>query len=294
MPKMRSTNSVPKAGNTSASSDSFLKSCHPEDRVLRGPKDLYISAHRSSNSPTKDSALNQKSPYYLRYHTSLPPSTIPVYSKLMSPQKHLLPIVAKTIIATTIALAPITPAAAQKKPQPQLQPAHATIATPAVTDDFIHKNFGDNCNLLSGPPQFVGDLNGDGIDDLVVAAKCKNPMADRDEYGFQVADPYDAYLGYNDVRVTSTFASDEPERRGVCLLIIQGVGKDAWRSTAPKPKFLLINLPFKSLTVKRLASKKKSLLAVFMEEQGEGEDTSSVLFWDGKRYRYTQLGSTLE
>jgi hypothetical protein len=119
-------------------------------------------------------------------------------------------------------------------------------------------------------------------------------MADRDEYKFVVADPFDTYLGYSDVRVTSTFASDEPERRGICLLIIHGVGKDGWRSSAPKPKFLLINLPFKTLAVKRLATKKRAMLAVFMEEQGEGEDTSSVLFWDGKRYRYTQLGSTME
>jgi len=201
----------------------------------------------------------------------------------MLPQKLLLLLIAITLIVS---------ASAQTKPL--LQPAHATIASPAVTNDFVHQQFGDNCNLLPGPPQFVGDLNGDGIEDLVVAAKCKNPMADKDEYGFVVADPYDTFMGFGDVRITSTFASDEPERRGVSLLIIHGVGKDAWRSSAPKPKFLLINLPFKTLTVKRLASKKKAILAVFMEEQGEGEDTSSVLFWDGKRYRYTQLGSTLE
>jgi hypothetical protein len=31
-----------------------------------------------------------------------------------------------------------------------------------------------------------------------------------------------------------------------------------------------------------------------MEEKGEGESTSSVLYWDGKKYHYQQLGSTLE
>jgi hypothetical protein len=46
--------------------------------------------------------------------------------------------------------------------------------------------------------------------------------------------------------------------------------------------------------VKRLAMKKKTVLGIYMEEKGEGEATSSVLFWDGKRYRYQQLGSTLE
>lgn len=198
----------------------------------------------------------------------------------------------KFLLLPVFALLVIVPSSAEKKQPPP--PAHATHPSPSVTNDFIHKQFGENCSLLDGPAQFVGDLDGDGIDDLIVAAKCKNPMADKDEYGFSVADPYDNFLGFGDVKVTSTFASDEPDRRGISLLIIHGAGKDAWRSATPKAKFLLINLPFKTLTVKRLATKKRTMLGVYMEEQGEGEDTSSVLYWDGKKYRYTQLGSSME
>jgi hypothetical protein len=185
-------------------------------------------------------------------------------------------------------------AAPSKKepPPPPPPPAHAPL--PAVTNDLIHKQFGDNCSLLPGPPQFVADLDDDGVDDLVVVARCKNPMADKDEYGFAVTDPYDAFLGYGDVKVTSTFASDEPERRGVSLLIIHGAEKGAWQADAPKAKFLLINLPFKTLTVKRLTLKKRTILGIYMEEQGEGEDTSSVVFWDGKKYRYHMLGAALD
>ena len=185
-------------------------------------------------------------------------------------------------------------AASAQTPKPVSLPMHATSPKPAVTDEFIHKQFGDNCALLGGPPQFVADLDGDGIEDLVVAAKCKNPMADRAEYNFSVADPYDTFLGFGDVKVTSTFASDEPNRRGVSLLIIHGSGAEGWRAETPKAKFLLINLPFQSLTVKKLALKKRTTLGVYMEEVGEGENTSSVLFWDGKKYRYQMLGSTLE
>jgi len=196
----------------------------------------------------------------------------------------LFPVLAGTLL---------TASAQNKKPIAPM-PAHAKSPSPAVTDELIHKQFGENCSILSGPPQFVADLDDDGVDDLVVAARCKNPMADRDEYSFTVADPYDAFLGYSDVKVTSTFASDEPGRRGVSLLIIHGAGNEAWRAETPKAKFLLINLPFKTLTVKRLALKKKTVLGVYMEEAGEGENMSSVIFWDGKKYRYTLLGSTLE
>ena len=196
----------------------------------------------------------------------------------------LLPVLAALVLA----------ASAQTKKQPPPPPAHAKAPSPPVTDELIHQQFGDNCSLLAGPPQFVADMDGDGIDDLVVAAKCKNPMADKDEYSFVVGDPYDSFLGYSDVKVTSTFASDEPDRRGVSLLIIHGAEKDAWQAEKPKAKFLLINLPFKTLVVKKLAMKKRTVLGIYMEEKGEGENNSSVVFWDGKKYRYQMLGSTLE
>ena len=198
------------------------------------------------------------------------------------------------LLLLTAFLLSLAVAAPAEKKQPPPPPAHAKSPSPAVTDEFIHKQFGDNCSLMPGPPQFVADLDDDGVDDLVVAARCKNPMADKDEYSFVVADPFDTSLGYTDIKVTSGFGSDEPERKGLSLLIIHGAEKDGWQAEKPKAKFLLINLPFKTLTVKRLATKKKTILGIYMEETGEGENTSSVLFWDGKKYKYQLLGSTME
>jgi hypothetical protein len=203
-------------------------------------------------------------------------------------------VVSFCVLLVVLAFAAASALFAADKKQPPPPPAHPTTPSPAVTDEYVHKEFGDNCSVLAGPPQFVGDLDGDGVDDLVIAARCKNPMADQAEYGFHVTDPYDSFLGFGDVKVTSTFASDSPERRGVCLLVVHGVGPQAWRSDKPKPKFVLINLPFKTVTVKRLALKKRLVLGIYMEEQGEGEATSSVVFWDGKKYHYQVLGADLE
>jgi hypothetical protein len=203
-------------------------------------------------------------------------------------------VVSFCVLLVVLAFAAASALFAADKKQPPPPPAHPTTPSPAVTDEYVHKEFGDNCSVLAGPRQFVGDLDGDGVDDLVIAARCKNPMADQAEYGFHVTDPYDSFLGFGDVKVTSTFASDSPERRGVCLLVVHGVGPQAWRSDKPKPKFVLINLPFKTVTVKRLALKKRLVLGIYMEEQGEGEATSSVVFWDGKKYHYQVLGADLE
>ena len=177
---------------------------------------------------------------------------------------------------------------------PLYVPANAHMPEPAVTDDYIHQQFGADCSLLQGPPQYAADLDGDGVEDLVVAARCKNPMVNQAEFGYQVTDPYMKFLGFGDTRITSSFDAEAPERKGVCLLIVEGNGADAWRSTTPKAKFLMINMPFRSVSVKRLELKKRHTMGVYMEEAGEGESTSSVVFWDGKRYRYMQLGSSME
>jgi hypothetical protein len=163
-------------------------------------------------------------------------------------------------------------------------------ASAPVDDDFIQKQFGSTCKLMAGPPQLKADLDGDGVEDLVVAARCTNPLADQAEDNFTVVDPYNTFFGYGNTKITSQFASEDPALRGLVLLVIHGTGEEAWRAGTPKAKFVIINLPFKQIAVKKLKVRKKSVMAIYAEETGADRMTSAT-FWDGKKYRYQPIGS---
>jgi hypothetical protein len=165
-----------------------------------------------------------------------------------------------------------------------------TPATAPVDDDFIQKQFGSTCKLMPGPPQLKADMDNDGIEDLVVAARCTNPLADQAEDNFVVVDPYNTFYGYGNTKITTQFASEDPAVRGLVLLVIHGSGPEAWRAATPKAKFVIINLPFKQIAVKKLIVKKKPIMAIYAEETG-GDRMTSTTFWDGKKYRYQPLGS---
>jgi len=78
------------------------------------------------------------------------------------------------------------------------------------------------------------------------------------------------------------------------LLIIHGAGADAWRSDTPKAKFVIINFPFRQLAIKHIQIKRKRVVnAVFAEETGSDQMTSAI-FFDGKKYKYQPMGSSLQ
>ncbi len=166
-------------------------------------------------------------------------------------------------------------------------------AKPMVDNDFVQKQFGSTCSLIGLQP-LVADLDGDGIEDIVIPAKCTNPMMDQAENSFVVVDPYNSFYGYGNPKVTTQFASEDPERRGYSLLVIHGAGPEAWHAAVPKAKFLIVNLPYKQVVVKKMTVKKnKPVMGIFIEETG-GDQATSVLFWDGKKYRYQPLGASME
>jgi hypothetical protein len=87
---------------------------------------------------------------------------------------------------------------------------------------------------------------------------------------------------------------DDPKLRGIDVLVIHGSGPEGWRSATPQAKFVIINVAVKRITVKKMrVKKKKTTTAIYVEEAGADQMTS-VLFWDGKKYRYEPLGSSME
>jgi hypothetical protein len=159
-----------------------------------------------------------------------------------------------------------------------------------VDEAFIHKQFGEEFSLTPVSTPFVRDLDGDGVDDFVVVARSKKPMLDAAEHSYRVIDPYYDFFGYGDPKLTSSFGSEDLMEKNLVILIIQGSGADAWRAETPKAKFVIINLPFKKVVVRRLQLRKKVVNAIFAEEANSSAG-DSVVFWDGRQYRYQPLGT---
>jgi hypothetical protein len=163
---------------------------------------------------------------------------------------------------------------------------------PVVDNAFVQKEFGTNCSL-GDLPALKADFDGDGVEDIVIPAHCTSPMMDQAEENYKVIDPYNSFFGYGNPKITTQFSTEDPERRAFSLLIIHGAGADAWHSAAPKAKFMIVNLPYKSIYAKKLIVRKKEHIGIYVNETG-GDSLISVVFWDGRKYRYEPMGSNME
>ena len=166
---------------------------------------------------------------------------------------------------------------------------------PAVDNAFVQKEFGTNCVVNPNPVAIplIADFNGDGIEDIVIPARCKDPMLDAAEFKYTVLDPSNAFFGFGDPKITTQFSASDPDKRSLTLLVIHGVGPEAWHSSEPRPKFLLVNLPYEQITLKRIMLKKKKVNIIYALETDTTQFTSFV-FWDGKKYKYQPIGSSME
>jgi hypothetical protein len=181
---------------------------------------------------------------------------------------------------------------------PVTKPAATAPAAPAngtttVDNDFLQKQFGTEYTLDAAYPSVATDLDGDGVEDIVIAARVKNPLADQADLDFKVLDPYDDFFGVGDPRITTQFGSADPARKGLVLCIIHGAGAEAWRSAQPKAKFVIINLPFQRIAAKRILIRKKKVAAIYAEETG-GDQMTSVIYFDGKKYKYQPMGASMQ
>jgi hypothetical protein len=157
-------------------------------------------------------------------------------------------------------------------------------------NDLIHRQFGDGFMLVADaePPILTGDFDGDGIEDVAFVASAKKlPHVDTSA-GYHMIDPYDDFFGFSNPQVTVRFNGAEPDRARY-LLIVHGSGPEAWHASSPKSKYVVINLPFDSLEVTEFRWKKKKKPIVGIEAT-ETATLSSMLFWDGKKYRWQPTG----
>ena len=194
------------------------------------------------------------------------------------------------VVSLVACLAQDVPAAQQSKPA---TPSGAPSTGTALDNDFLQKQFGTEYTLDSAYQSVATDLDGDGVEDIVIVARVKNPLADEAEFNYRVLDPYDDFFGVGDPRITTQFASADPARRGLVLCIIHGAGTEAWRATQPKAKFVIINLPFQRIAAKRVQVRRKKLTGIYAEETG-GDQMTSVVYFDGKKYKYQPMGASMQ
>lgn len=220
----------------------------------------------------------------------------------------------RSFVAACLLLAFTLPCAsfaqtADKMPAPidQAEQAEPPLPTnlPADLREIVKKQFGDKFRVAverwkpahrylkpqpEGPQWNVlltTDLDADGVEDAVIVAKSTNPLAGQMQYNFIVLDPYFAAFGYGNPKVTAAFGSELPGGNYV-VLVIHGAGAEAWRAATPKAKFAIINLPFNTVNVAPVMLKKKKFNAILLEE--DGAQQSSVVYWDGKKYRWKDTG----
>jgi hypothetical protein len=164
---------------------------------------------------------------------------------------------------------------------------------PAIDQDFVEKQFGAEFSIMPGRAPLIGDLDGDGIQDVVIPARAKSALIGEAEFHYKTVDPYTSFFGLGDPKITSEFATEDPKYRGFVLLIVHGAGQDAWRSATPKSKFVVINLPFKEVALKRVqVNRKKVVTAIYAEETG-GDQMTSATYFDGKNYKYRPMGASM-
>jgi hypothetical protein len=186
--------------------------------------------------------------------------------------------------------------AAAQSPQTSQPPAApaAPGPDPAQLSALVKQQFGETFTVPAkfSTPIITADFDGDGVQDVAIVANSKDPLPDSYAFKYDVSDPYHAYFGFGNPKLSSAFNAD-PERTHH-LLVIFGSGKEAWRAATPKGKFVLVNVPFDTVEVGRmLISKKKP--PIFVIKAVESQIMDSSLWWEAKKKRWRwEPGDTIQ
>lgn len=168
----------------------------------------------------------------------------------------------------------------------------------AKLQPFVHlmqQQFGSSFTLAQKfpTPVITTDLDGDGVEDLVMVAESKDPLPDSFQYKYAVQDPYNSFFGFGDVRETVGMGRLDPTQNHA-LLVVFGAGAQAWHAATPKAKFVLINVPFDSIEVGRMLIKRKKP-PIFVIKAVEAQTMESSVFWDAKKKRWRwEPGNTID
>ena len=197
---------------------------------------------------------------------------------------------------------------AQEKPSsltPEQEEAAAKAQQKAELMEVVKKQFGPDLVIAETANEITarylhpdkkneawkylltGDLDGDGVEDAVIVVRFKNILAGQTQYDYKVVDPYFTYHGYGNPKVTVAFQSEDP-RENHMVLVIHGAGKEGWRADKPKAKFVIVNLPFESLSLAPVVTNKKKKTKVMGIMAVEADGGSSSCYWDGKKYKWVE------
>src|SRR5947208_15031203 len=98
----------------------------------------------------------------------------------------------------------VTLASATQRPSTQ----EKTSSSPTVSSEFVKKRFGSEFTFMPSFAPLTADLDGDGVEDVVIAARCKNPLMDQAEHSYNVLDPYDDFYCLGNPTISPQLVAD--------------------------------------------------------------------------------------
>jgi hypothetical protein len=155
---------------------------------------------------------------------------------------------------------------------------------------YIERNFGPGYLLAPKMPVLLGDMDGDGLEDAVFIVSGGNPLIGAGAYEYTVLDPYDGYWSFGDPTLNAHIRQTDAGPHYYVLIAHD------WRGEKPKAKYVFINLPFKQISLTptmlggRFTRKRdKKLIAALATVENDGQ--TGAVFWNGRTYKFVQLGN---